>query len=148
MGQLSRVTLLSRLQSLQPVALFAPFPRPRSILGPRPIMHLGGTRTRRVWSTKRGCELGKLIPFYMHQLMLNRTHVSRKNPLIEACNKLHIKVPKSASLERFRAALSEHWYVIDSSALAPVSHEFFPRVFRFTSLSNRAPGTSTRRPTL
>ncbi|KAJ7926482.1 hypothetical protein B0H13DRAFT_1599594 [Mycena leptocephala] len=42
--------------------------------------------------------------------MLNRTHVSRKNPLIEACNKLHIKVPKSANLERIRAALSEHWY--------------------------------------
>ncbi|KAJ7936473.1 hypothetical protein B0H13DRAFT_1946706 [Mycena leptocephala] len=52
------------------------------------------------------------------------TNISRKNPLLEACNKLKLKVPKNANLDRLRAELSKHW---------------------FTSLPNRAPG-STQQP--
>ncbi|KAJ7830582.1 hypothetical protein B0H13DRAFT_1915878 [Mycena leptocephala] len=53
------------------------------------------------------------------------TNISRKNTLLEACNKLDLKVPKSTNLDRLHAELSKHW---------------------FTSLANRAPSTSTRRP--
>ncbi|KAJ7919447.1 hypothetical protein B0H13DRAFT_2320430 [Mycena leptocephala] len=52
------------------------------------------------------------------------TNISRKNPLLEACNKLKLKVPKNANLDRLRAELSKHW---------------------FTSLPNRAP-ESTQQP--
>ncbi|KAJ6534238.1 hypothetical protein B0H19DRAFT_964399, partial [Mycena capillaripes] len=42
--------------------------------------------------------------------LIYSTHISRKNPLSEACEKLMLKVPKSASLDRLRAELSKHWY--------------------------------------
>ncbi|KAJ7794926.1 hypothetical protein B0H14DRAFT_3158888 [Mycena olivaceomarginata] len=53
------------------------------------------------------------------------THISRKSPLREACDKLQLKIPKSVSLERLRAELSKHW---------------------FTALPNRVPENYTRQP--
>ncbi|KAJ7462509.1 hypothetical protein FB451DRAFT_1404301 [Mycena latifolia] len=54
-----------------------------------------------------------------------RTHVTRKDPLYEACGKLAIKVPKSASLSRLREALVHHWFTdlrqsVSCDAPAPV----------------------------
>ncbi|KAJ7934437.1 hypothetical protein B0H13DRAFT_1591571 [Mycena leptocephala] len=53
------------------------------------------------------CELSDLI--CCHCLTVNRTNISRKNTLLEACNKLDLKIPKSANLDRLRAELSNHW---------------------------------------
>ncbi|KAJ6542561.1 hypothetical protein B0H19DRAFT_1267814 [Mycena capillaripes] len=58
-------------------------------------------------------------------LEYEETHISRKNPLSEACEKLQLKVPKSASLDRLRAELSKHW---------------------FTTLPNHMPENYTRHP--
>ncbi|KAJ7906164.1 hypothetical protein B0H13DRAFT_2021438 [Mycena leptocephala] len=38
------------------------------------------------------------------------THVTRKDPLYEVCNKLKITVPKTANLERLRRELANYWF--------------------------------------
>ncbi|KAK7015694.1 hypothetical protein R3P38DRAFT_2786629 [Favolaschia claudopus] len=43
------------------------------------------------------------------------THVSRKNPLLDACRALKIRVPKNANLE-LRSELVKHWFTPRSSS--------------------------------
>ncbi|KAJ7819603.1 hypothetical protein B0H14DRAFT_3147405 [Mycena olivaceomarginata] len=49
------------------------------------------------------------------------TLVTRKAPLSEACSKLSIKVPKTATLERLRHELAKYWFTQASSRPAATS---------------------------
>ncbi|KAJ7916427.1 hypothetical protein B0H13DRAFT_2449107 [Mycena leptocephala] len=50
------------------------------------------------------------------------TLVTRKAPLSESCNKLSIKIPKTATLERLRNELAKYWFTQASSRLTVTSH--------------------------
>ncbi|KAJ7857354.1 hypothetical protein B0H13DRAFT_1960478 [Mycena leptocephala] len=77
------------------------------------------------------------------------THVTRKDPLCEVCNKLKITVPKTANLERLRRELANYWFTPLSthrqSALnrntAPAPA--FPRRARATNESDVLPSVLT-----
>ena len=44
-------------------------------------------------------------------IVYHRNAIRRKEPLRQACVALNLIVPKTASLERLRAALLGHWYL-------------------------------------
>ncbi|KAF7371838.1 hypothetical protein MVEN_00040600 [Mycena venus] len=55
------------------------------------------------------------------------TFVTRRAPLGEACNKLSIKVPKKASLERLRQELAKYWFSpLSSSGVAQFRQDVPP----------------------